>query len=48
MSDIARNKRGHAVMVRTDKRDVTVDERHQFVADVAKEQGISIKMFAHS
>ena len=36
MSDIARNKRGHAVMVRTDKRDLTVDERHQFVAAVEK------------
>ena len=36
MSDIARDERGHAVMVRTDKRDLTVDERYQFVAAVEK------------
>ena len=36
MSDIARDGRGHAVMVRTDKRDLTVDERYQFIAAVEK------------
>ena len=39
MSDIARDERGHAVMERTDKRDLTVDERYQFVAAV--ERGIA-------
>ena len=34
MSDIPRDQRGHAVMVRTDKRDLTVDERYQLVAAV--------------
>ena len=37
MSIIAHDARGHAVMVRTDKRDFIVDERHQFVAAVEKE-----------
>ena len=36
MSDIARDGRGHAVMVRTNKRDLTVDERYQFIAAVEK------------
>ena len=34
MSDIARDERGHAMMVRTDKRDLSVDERYHVVAAV--------------
>ena len=34
MSNIARDERGHAVMVRTDKSDLSVDERYHVVAAV--------------
>ncbi len=34
MSDIPRDQRGHAMMVRTDKSDLTVDERYHVVAAV--------------
>ena len=39
MSIIARDQREHAVMVRTDRNVLTVDERYQFVAAV--ESGIA-------
>jgi transposase len=34
MSDIARDKRGHAVMVRTGKSDLSVDDRYHVVMAV--------------